>query len=102
MDNYLKTKKVKIKALNDTALLLRALSAAGQADIMDAIGAGEDNFRVALITCSHCVLDWADESIESIAANISYEAVIEIADAAAILTGVEYDPKDSKSDRDAA
>lgn len=99
---YLKTKTVKIKALGGEALKLTAISAAGQAAIMDEVAKGEDNFRPALLACKYCVKDWSKESLESIAESVSYDAIIEISNAAAELSGVDYDPKDSRTDQVAA
>ncbi len=99
---YLKTDTVKIEALGGEKVKIREMSAAGQAALMDGTEQGLQREELAAITVQYCAEPFRKASIAEILDNIPYQALHEIGEAVARLSGIETDPKDSGSDRAAA
>ena len=101
MKSYLPTKKIRIESLGQE-LELRGLSTAEHIEISDTKD-GDEKFRGSLLTCKFGVVEWADESIEDIAKNVSIAAVNEIARHVYTLSGVDMAKNsDSATDDDSS
>lgn len=95
---YLKSERVKIESLDET-LTIRELSAAGQAAIMDAMNEKAGAHRIAAIGAAFSVVEWLEDSPETVAENVGFEALAEIGRHTQRISGIDTDPKDLKSAR---
>lgn len=94
MQSFLKTKKLRIEAL-DKELTIVELCAKAQIEIMEAIR-DEKAIDTHFIACKYGVPEWAQESIEDISTSLPLKAAREISDAIYELSGVD-DAKNSES-----
>jgi hypothetical protein len=96
MKSYLKTKHIEVEGI-DEALQIRELSTRAQVEIMELHRAGSATHTAGLI-CKLCVVEWGEESVESIEGAVPPNALGEIAKAVYELSGITLAdvPQDDK------
>ncbi len=100
MENYRKTERRTFDRVGE--ITIREVSVLGLEELAKAQGRGDTNFRLAAIAIKHGVVEWADESVETIMENLNEDLAQEISDAVGEFSGIMDDEADDLGNSESA